>query len=223
LALSIVPSGQAGAVTITGVAEEGSTITSLTSGAGGINITWGTDYDLSSYNYYHKNTKTLNEYTINNQIGLYSTDSNYNALIIDFTGLANTNTEFTIRQNITNETGLTWKDYHAKFYYKNGSGAWIAFPDLSNKSSDSSQIGDFSWDGVTAHWTYFGDTIPDNGTGYFTVSGYESQLYGLTGADGSIKIELTPTVVPEPNSAMLLGIGGLIGAVMLRRKYAVEA
>jgi hypothetical protein len=29
--------------------------------------------------------------------------------------------------------------------------------------------------------------------------------------------------VPEPNSAMLLGIGGLIGAVMLRRKYAVEA
>jgi hypothetical protein len=34
-------------------------------------------------------------------------------------------------------------------------------------------------------------------------------------------VQLTP--VPEPNSAMLLGIGGLIGAVMLRRKYAVEA
>jgi hypothetical protein len=158
-----------------------------------------------------------------NQPALFSSTATPNAVIIDFTNLANTNTDFTILQTVTNNTGITWLDYHKSFYYKNGTGAWVEFPNLSNRTISSSQTGNYSWDGFTAHWTFNTDPFYNGNTGTFTISGYESALYGLTGATGSIKIVLTPTVVPEPNSAMLLGIGGLIGAVMLRRKYAVEA
>jgi hypothetical protein len=234
LALSIVPAGQASAVTsmtaydlvADAMTASGTTLSQTLV----ITESWDTPVQYGTYTY----TRTYpifgggsSTYSSNNP-ALFDTNGNAFVVEVGYTGANAGGDVITIEKQITNNTGYDWNDFHWAFSYWNpNTRLWEQF-DGASFVSMGGDMGTMVWDGYSAHWEAQNGSqvILGNGdTGTFRITGDLGQLVAVAGVDGTLRIEQVPTVlaVPEPNSAMLLGIGGLIGAVMLRRKYAVEA
>jgi hypothetical protein len=226
LALSIVPAGQASAVTSISISDYGT--------ADGMAITGYANFDPQQL--IVSETVTLNNSKIVSSAALTGahdpymivrTDGSYFKKIVDVTGvdLGPGGDVITLHFDVLNHTGADWSDYHLRFYSVDANDIWTPFNGVPYKTTASDQLGIMSWTGFQANYTP--GSVPvvqshENGvTGYYEISG-DISLLGQKNV--RLGIEQVPTTaVPEPNSAMLLGIGGLIGAVMLRRKYAVEA
>jgi|GEM_PF-1982710 len=195
-----------------------------------ITESWNTPVTYDTYNYtrtypiFGGGTSTFSS----NNPALFDANGNPFVVEVRYTGGNAGGDVITITKNITNNTGYDWNDFHWAFsYWDTNTSQWVAFNGASFVSM-AGDMGTMVWDGYSAHWEAqnASQVILGNGdTGTFSISGDLGQLVAVAGVNGTLRIEQVPTVlaVPEPNSAMLLGIGGLIGAVMLRRKYAVEA
>jgi hypothetical protein len=218
LLLSVVPTGQVCALTVN-LTYEGTSVTGTlntsTPGVLTINEIWGPNVKLDTYNFSYSGVGG-STYSYN-EPALFSTSATPNAFVITYTGLTSSG-NITILQNVTNHTGYTWSDYHKSFYYKKNN-QWVAFPNLADKSMSGS-MGQFAWDGFTAHWIAqdTDEYIYDGDTGYFSITGAASKLFALNGANGAIKMVVTPTItiIPEPGSMAMIGVG-LAGLVGLRK------
>jgi len=227
LALSIVPGGQASAAVSLSASDpvaDGMTASGSQSGQIlTITESWGTPVTLDTYTYSRTYGDPQQVYSTSAP-ALY--DANGDAFLVDvnYSGASSSSEVITIRKEVTNNTGYAWTDFHWAFSYWSGN-AWVPFDGAGFVAMDGT-MGTMVWDGNSAHWVVTNQNqriLSPGGTGTFGITGDLAQIVAVTGGTGTLRIEQVPTVVPEPSTYLLMGIAGLFGAAMLRRKQAVEA
>jgi len=237
--LSFVPGGNVQAVTSMSVSNDPADAMTVTNGGGSgvfasnvltIDETWGTPVVYGTYSYsrtYPISGGGGSSTYSTTHPGLFDSNSSPFEIQVAYAGVGASPDIVTITKNVINNTGYDWTDFHWAFSYWNGT-QWVDFDGASFTSIGGGSMGTNLWDGYSAHWETQnpGEIILGNGgTGTFTISGDLSQISAFTGPNGTLRFKQVPTVriVPEPSTYLLMGIAGLFGAAMLRRKQAVEA
>jgi len=121
-----------------------------------------------------------------------------------------TDPTLTLFNEIDNDTGVTWNDYHVKVTMSKSftlSSISVANSGWTFNFIAPTQVGS-DWIGYINY--YAGDLVPDGGTLDFS--------YAMTFTGGaSFQEELMPSTVPEPGTFALM-ICGLTGLLVMRRR-----